>query len=197
MPRTAFQIFLSVIMTHALPVWSLLNLLGRMVLSTNWSAPTIKPQMVRLKVQLKLLKVDWEGCLVEHWKQSFHGSYSPTGQHPIPQLELHQQNCWWKGSYRQIWTGWGHPYLSLYSSAKIIRNSIRTEQPRCRCFTKARRFLLRTLNLAPDGWPACFRGYWCPIFLDKITRWMSYLMSSRPHEGSPLFFWANVTYFRE
>ena len=69
---------LIVTMTHASPVWSLLNLLGRMVLSTNWSTPTIKPQMTRLKVELKLLKVD----------------YSPTGQHPIPQLESQQQNCW-------------------------------------------------------------------------------------------------------
>ena len=32
---------------------------------------------------------------------------------------------------------------------------------------------------------ACFGGYWCPIFLDKITRQTSYLTSSRPHEGSP------------
>ena len=31
------QISLSVTMAHASPVWSLLNLLGRMVLSTNWS----------------------------------------------------------------------------------------------------------------------------------------------------------------
>ena len=105
MSRTAFQISLSVTMAHASPVWSLLNLLGKTVLNTNWSAPVIKPQMAKLKVQLKLLKVDWEGCQVEHWKQSFHSSYSPIGQHPILQLELHEQNCGWKGSYRQIRTG--------------------------------------------------------------------------------------------
>ena len=35
---------------------------------------------------------------------------------------------------------------------------------------------------------ACFGGYWCPIFLDKITRRTSYSMSSRPHEGSPVLF---------
>ena len=61
------------------------------------------------------------------------------------------QNCWWKGNYRQISTGWGHPLLPLYSSAKIIRNSIMTEPPICRCFTKARRFLPRTSTVAPDG----------------------------------------------
>ena len=148
----AFQISLSLTMNHASPVWSLLNLLERMVLNTNWSALTIKPQMARLKVQLKFLKVDWEGCQVEHWKQSFHGSYSPTGQHPILQLELHQQKRnWWKGTYKQIWTGWSHLPLLLYSSAKIIRNSIMTELPRCRCFTKARRFLPRTLTVTSDG----------------------------------------------
>ena len=69
--------------------WPML-LRGRMVLSPNSSAPTIKPQMARLKVQLKYLKVDWEGCQVEHWKQSFHSSNSPSGQNPILQLELHQ-----------------------------------------------------------------------------------------------------------
>ena len=103
------------------PCFTSLNLLGRMVLSKNWSAPTIKPQMARLKMQLKLLKVDWQGCQGENWKQSFHGSYSPTGQHPIPQLELHQQKCRWRGGYSQIWTGLGHPPLPLFSSAKIIR----------------------------------------------------------------------------
>ena len=102
------------------------------------------------------VKSNWEGCQVEHWKQSFHGSNSPTGQHLIPQLELHQQNCWWKGCYRQIWTGWAHLPLPLYSSAKIIRNSIMTELLRYGCFTKARRFLLRTLTIALDGWLGMF-----------------------------------------
>ena len=72
---------LSVTMAHASPVCSLLNLLGRMVLSTNWSAPTIKLQKARLNAHLKLLKVDWEGFQVEHWKQSFQGfllSYRTT-----------------------------------------------------------------------------------------------------------------------
>ena len=81
---------------------------------------------------------------------------SPTEKHSIPQLELHQQNYWLKGSYRQIWTGRGHPTLPLYSSAKIIRNSIITEPPRCGCFTKTRMFLPRTLTVAPDGWPDMF-----------------------------------------
>ena len=35
----AFKMSLSVTMAHTSPVWGLLNLLGRMVLSTNWSAP--------------------------------------------------------------------------------------------------------------------------------------------------------------
>ena len=142
LPGAALQISLS--------VWSLLNLLGRVVLSTNCSAPTIKLRMARLKVQLELLKVDWEGCLVEHWKQIFHGSYSPTGQHPIPQLKSHLMK-----SKLQIWTGWDH-LLSLYSIAKSIRNTIMTEPLGRRCFPKAKRFLPRTLTVATNDWLGIF-----------------------------------------
>ena len=93
---------------------------------------------------------------------------SPTGQHPIPQLELHQQNCWWKESYRQIWIGWGHPPLPLNSFAKIVRNSIMTKPPRCGCFTKARRFLHRTLTVASDGWYVWVGGTDALSFLIKL-----------------------------
>ena len=155
-------------MAHASPVWSLLNLLGRMVLSRNLSALTIKFQTARLKVQLKLFKVNWEGCQVENWNQSFQNSYSPTGQHSIPQLELHQQNCRWKGSYSQIWTGWGHPPLPQYSSAKIIRNSNMTEPPRCRCNRMFRRFFDQNFNSSPE---------WLARLLLKSTYALSFLIN--------------------
>ena len=140
----------------------------------NLVSPYHQSSYGQAESSVKIDKMDREEYQVEHWKQSFHDPYSPTGQHPIPQLELHQQNSWWKESYRQIWTGWGHPPLPLYSSAKIIRNSIMIKLPRWGCFTKFWRFLSRTLTVAQDGWPSCFGGYWCPIFLDKITRRTSY-----------------------
>ena len=152
MPWTTFHISLSATMAHASLVWSLLNLLGRMILSTNWSAPNIKPQMARLKVQLKLLKLDWDGCQVEHWKQSFHGSYSPTGQHPYHNWSYTCRTADEKEVKKQIWTGWHHPPLPQYSSAKIIRYSIMTELWRYECFTKAGKFLPRLLQkLWRDG----------------------------------------------
>lgn len=72
------------------------------------------------------------------------------------------------------------------------------DHQKCRCFTKARRFLARTLTVASRmAGQACFGGYWCPIFLDKIARQTDYSTSSRPHKDLPQFYRANITYSNE
>ena len=70
-----------------------------------------------------------------------------------------------------------------------------TELPSCGCFTKAMRFLPRTLTVAPDGWPSMFWRVGCPFLIKLpdgrvIRRHQDYmgarLCSSEPMSPTPV-----------